>query len=245
MIKAAVLGKLDAFVVGGVDIFDVAYHDEFKTALSNTFVVSLEPHYSSVTEYADVVLPVGVITEREGTFVSWEGRERSFAAALHQSLALTDARVLHLIAEKLGVTFADGAKPAALHKSLTGIKSDPAGTEMTPVTSKAAAGLVLAGLRQLIDNGSLQKGEAHLAATAREAVAKVSKETAAAHGLVDGNLVVLESANGKMVLPLEIGDVAAETIWVPLNSDGSTPLINLGISIGDAVIVKDGGAYVV
>jgi len=245
MIKAAALGKLDAFVVGGIDIFDVAYHDEFKAALSNTFVVSLEPHYSSVTEYADVVLPVGVITEREGTFVSWEGRERSFAAALHQSLALTDARVLHLIAEKLGVTFADGAKPAALHKSLTGIKSDPAGTEMTPVASKTTAGLVLAGLRQLIDNGSLQKGEAHLAATAREAVAKVSKETAAAHGLVDGNLVVLESANGKMVLPLEIGDVAAETIWVPLNSDGSTPLINLGISIGDAVIAKDGGAYVV
>ena len=116
---------------------------------------------------------------------------------------------------------------------------------MTKVSAVESAGLVLAGLRQLIDNGSLQNGEAHLATTAREAVVKVNAKTAADHGLIDGNLVVLEASGGKLVIPVEIAAVADQTIWLPLNSDGSTPLINLGITIGDSVSVKDAGAYVV
>lgn len=245
MVQAANAAKLDAFLVAGVDVTDVAYHNDFKAALAKTFVVSLEPHYSSVTDYADVILPVGVITEREGSFVDWEGRERSFTAAIHQSLALSDARVLHLIANELGIKFADDAKSAALHKSLTGLKSTTKKPAMTKVSAVEPAGLVLAGLRQLIDNGSLQNGEAHLAATAREAVAKVSSKTAADHGLIDGNLVVLEASSGKLVIAVEIAAVADQTIWLPLNSDGSTPLINLGITIGDSVSVKDAGAYAV
>ena len=245
MVQAANAAKLDAFLVAGVDVTDVAYHDDFKAALAKTFVVSLEPHYSSVTDYADVILPVGVITEREGSFVDWEGRERSFTAAMHQSLALSDARVLHLIANELGIKFADDAKSAALHKSLTELKSTTKKPAMTKVSAVESAGLVLAGLRQLIDNGSLQNGEAHLATTAREAVAKVNAKTAADHGLIDGNLVVLEAPGGKLVIPVEIAAVADQTIWLPLNSDGSTPLINLGITIGDSVSVKDAGAYAV
>lgn len=245
MVQAANAAKLDAFLVAGVDVTDVAYHNDFKAALAKTFVVSLEPHYSSVTDYADVILPVGVITEREGSFVDWEGRERSFTAAMHQSLALSDARVLHLIANELGIKFADDAKSAALHKSLTELKSTTKKPAMTKVSAVEPAGLVLAGLRQLIDNGSLQNGEAHLAATAREAVAKVNSKTATDHGLIDGNLVVLEASSGKLVIAVEIAAVADQTIWLPLNSDGSTPLINLGITIGDSVSVKDAGAYAV
>jgi NADH-quinone oxidoreductase subunit G len=245
MIKAAQAKQLDAFVVAGVDVFDVAYHQDFQNALQSSFVVSIEPHYSSVTQYADVVLPVGVITEREGSFVNWEGRERSFAAAMHESLALSDARVLHLIANELGIKFADNARPAALHQELTELKTTTTKPGMIKVKPAANTGLVLAGLRQLIDNGSMQQGEAHLAATAREAIARVSAATAATYGLTDGNLVVLEGKLGKMVLPLQIDQVADETIWLPLNSDGSTPLVNLGLTIADSVSAKDGGAYVI
>jgi len=244
MVKAALSGDLDAFVIGGLDVYDVSYHSDFIAALEKTFVVSLEQHYSSVTEHADVVLPVGVITERSGTFVNWEGRERSFAAAMHQSLALTDARVLHLIAEKLGVKFADQAKPSELHKSLTSLKDSSNTSTMSAVASIKVPGILLAGLRQLIDNGSLQQGEPHLAATAREAVARVSAATASANGLVDGNLVIIKSSTGQMVLPLLVSEVADETVWVPLNSDGSTPLKNLSVSIGESVQLQDGGRYV-
>lgn len=243
MITAALNGNLDAFVIGGVDLFDVPYHSEFIAALDKTFVLSLEQHYSSVTEHADVVLPVGVVTERSGTFVNWEGRERSFAAAIHQSLTLSDARVLHLIAERLGVKFSDQAKPAELHKSLTGLKNFSTSSVMSTVATSQVPGLVLSGLRQLIDNGSLQQGEPHLAATAREAVARVSAATAAANGLVDGNLVIIKSDAGQMVLPLVVSEVANETVWVPLNSDGSTPLRNLSLGIGGSVQLLDGGKY--
>ena len=243
MVKAALAGNIDAFVVGGIDLFDVPYHDAFSAALAKTFVVSLEQHYSSVTEHADVVLPVGVITERSGTFVNWEGRERSFAAAMHQSNALTDARVLHLLADKLGIHFKDQAKPTELHKSLSGLKSSANSTAMKSFTSVPVAGLVISGLRQLIDNGSLQQGEPHLAATAREAFARVSERTASNHGLKDGNLVVIKGRLGQMAIPVMVSDVADDTVWMPLNSDGSTPLRNLGLSIGANIEVQDGGPY--
>ena len=38
------------------------------------FVVSLEVRSSSVTEHADVVLPVAPVAEKSGSFLNWEGR---------------------------------------------------------------------------------------------------------------------------------------------------------------------------
>ena len=56
---------------------------------------------SAVTEHADVVFPVAPVAEKAGTFLDWEGRERPFDAAL-ASQALSDARVLNMLADELG-----------------------------------------------------------------------------------------------------------------------------------------------
>ena len=58
---------------------------------------------SSVTEYADVVLPVAPAVEKAGTYVDWEGRHRPFAATLHATGALPDGRVLHALADEMDV----------------------------------------------------------------------------------------------------------------------------------------------
>ncbi len=67
------------------------------------FVVSLENHHSAVTALADVVLPVAVVTEKAGTFLDWEGRPRPFGQVFRDALTMSDARVLAMIAEAMGL----------------------------------------------------------------------------------------------------------------------------------------------
>ena len=67
------------------------------------FVVSLEQRVSAVTEVAHVVLPVAPVAEKIGTFIDWEGRARSFQQALKNANAMTDARVLGMIADAMDV----------------------------------------------------------------------------------------------------------------------------------------------
>ena len=66
---------IDKGVVGGVDAHDLHHGSEALAALKKSFVVSLEIATSSVTDVADVVLPVAVVTEKAGTFRNWEGRD--------------------------------------------------------------------------------------------------------------------------------------------------------------------------
>ena len=66
------------------------------------FVLALETRTTPVTELADVVLPVGVITEKSGTLVDWEGRARPFGRVMPQTVAITDARALALVARAMG-----------------------------------------------------------------------------------------------------------------------------------------------
>ena len=53
-------------------------------------------------ELADVVLPVATHAERAGTFITWEGRLRPYAAVLKVPTVLTDSRALHQIANVMG-----------------------------------------------------------------------------------------------------------------------------------------------
>ena len=53
-------------------------------------------------QLADVVLPVGVITEKSGTLLDWEGRARPFGQVMRDSTAITDARALSLVARAMG-----------------------------------------------------------------------------------------------------------------------------------------------
>ena len=57
---------------------------------------------AEVTALADVVFPVAPVAEKDGTFLNWEGRLRSFDAALSTN-ATPDLRVLGTLADELGV----------------------------------------------------------------------------------------------------------------------------------------------
>ena len=104
LLAAAASGELGALVIAGVDPADLPDPAGALRALDRTpFIVSLELRASAVTDRADVVFPVAAVAEKAGTFVNWEGRGGTFAAALTVPGVRTDLYVLGAIADEMDV----------------------------------------------------------------------------------------------------------------------------------------------
>ncbi len=235
-------GGLDAVVVGGVDPADISA--EALGQLLNTFVVSLEISHSAVTAIADVVLPVAAVTEKAGSFLDWEGRERSFEQAIEGALitSRSDVRILSMIADEM-------AKPISL-PSVTSAKKEllslgkwdgksaakPAQPKSAPV-SVSGNEAILTSWRQLIDLGSLQAGEENLAGTARKAVAVISAKRAQSLGVANGDLVKISNERGSISIEAHVANISDEKVWLPRNSEGSQTIVTFGAAEGCLVTV--------
>jgi len=246
ILAAASDGSLGALLVAGVEIADLPDPAAALAALDAVpFVVSLELRHSAVTERADVVFPVAPVTEKSGTFVTWEGRARSFEPALPPS-ATSDARVLAALAEEVGVHLGlrDAAEARAEIQRVGSWEGPPAAAPAVPVPRPSSPPLgraVLAGWRMLLDAGRLQDGEPHLAGTARTPVARLSASTAAEIGARDGEPVTVATGRGTVTLPLVVTEMADGVVWLPLNSTGSQVNTTLGVAPGATVEVTAGG----
>jgi NADH-quinone oxidoreductase subunit G len=239
LLDAAGRGELAALVVAGVGLEDYPDPRLATQAIEATgFVVSLENHHSAVTALADVVLPVAVVTEKAGTFLDWEGRPRPFGQVFRDALAMSDARVLAMVAEAMGLEAP--ADVPSIRRELghlgpwTGSRAEA--PDVAP--SHPSGGVLLASWRQLLDSGVMQEGEPHLAATARPTVAMLSATTAAALG----ESVTITGPTGSVTLPVVVGDVLDDVVWVPLNSPGCHVHADLGAVPGTAVRLSPGGA---
>jgi NADH-quinone oxidoreductase subunit G len=257
IVAALAKGDLGGVVVGGVDPDDTADPAAFRAALDAAgFVVSLELRETDVTRVADVVLPVAPVTDKAGTFVTWDGRPRSFDAVFTNPSSLPDLRVLAGIADELAAlgtgrslgfrTVAevraemqalgpwDGARPAL-----------DAGKAPKPPKGprKGDTPLVLATWKQLVDLGSMQDGEEHLRATARTPVARVSRATyESALGMLEAQpageqLVTVTGDRGSVTLPVVVADLPDGVVWVPARSFGRGVLAELA-SPGSPVTLK-------
>ena len=89
-------------LIGGVDVGDLDDTALAMQALQNaTFVVSLEQRFTAVTSLANVVLPVALLAEQAGTYLSWTGEQRPVAPVLPPK-PMTDRRVLAELARRMG-----------------------------------------------------------------------------------------------------------------------------------------------
>jgi len=244
---ASVEHEVRALLVAGIEADDLADADGFRAALDAApFVVALEQRHSDVTQRADVVLPVASVTEKTGTFVDWEGRDRAFSQVFRDALAMSDARVLAMLADELGAPFAGDI--ASLRAELSGLgawdgeRAEAPSVAPAQVPSPGEGEAVLATWRQLLDRGLLQDGDPYLAATARSAVARTSHATAASVGAVDGGELTIATDAGSLTLPLVVTAMPDGVVWVPANSDGSTPRASLGAGHGDVVRISGGAA---
>ncbi|MDH6141228.1 MULTISPECIES: NADH-quinone oxidoreductase subunit G [Kitasatospora] len=252
ILAAAVAGDLDALVVGGLDPDDLADPQLADEALAQVgFVVSLELRPSAVTEQADVVLPVAAVAEKAGTFLDWEGRVRLFEPALKPDQLMgrqlnSDVRVLNMLADAIGRRLGLPDIRAARREldELTPWTGDrpaaPAGHPM-PLPHPATGQAVLAGWRLLLDNGSLQQGDEHLAGTRHRAAARLSPTTAAEIGASGGRLRIT-GPSGSLLLPLDIDPEQPDrTVWLPLNSTDPGAYRALGTTVGHLVTIAPAG----
>ncbi len=245
ILGALASGALGGAIVGGVELADLPDPVAARAALDAAgFVVSLEVRASEVTERADVVLPVAPPVERAGSYWNWEGRVRSFGAALESS-ALPDHRVLHVLAQQLGVDL-QAASPAEAHLSIAMTQRSAWDGERVVVQGSVPAEpptvlpgqAVLATWRLQLDAGRGQDGEQFLAGTAKQAVARMSATTAAGFGVSDGGTVTVSTPRGAIQVPAAVTDQMVDgVVWLPLNSTGSRVHDSLGAAAGDLVTV--------
>ncbi|MDP1712841.1 MAG: NADH-quinone oxidoreductase subunit G [Candidatus Nanopelagicaceae bacterium] len=235
-------GEIAALVIGGVDPLDAADNHEAQRALKKAFVVSLEIRPSFVTKVADVVLPVAAVPEKSGSFINWEGRSRSFEAAVTDSVHRSDLRVLSMIADEMSRPIGLESVKAAAKEFATLGAWDGVKAQFIPMAQPALPTLkeneaLLTSWRRLLDEGSLQEGEENLAGTARKPVAVISPKRALALGVVDGDSVCVSNKHGTVVLPALIEEIHDDALWLPRNSRGSHLLSTLGVASGAVVTV--------
>jgi NADH-quinone oxidoreductase subunit G len=208
-------------------------------------VVALELRETEVTRAADVVFPVAPVVDKAGTFVNWEGRPRPFDAVLSNPGSLPELRILAGISEELAEL--GQGRPLGFR---TVAEARAAMSEMGPwdgerptmgrvetgagAPSSTTEGVRLSTWKQMLDNGSMQDGDKHLAATARAAVARVSATMYDALGPA----VTVAGDRGSVTLPAEIADdIVDGVVWVPANSSGRGVLSDVA-SPGSRVTVK-------
>jgi NADH-quinone oxidoreductase subunit G len=242
IIEALGNGDLDAVVVGGVDAHDLLNSTAALSAMKKGFVVSLEIATSSVTDVADVVLPVAAVTEKSGSFLNWEGRARAFDAAVSESLNRSDVRILSALADVMGESIMLGTVSATAREISQLGKWDGARVDFTPVAAgqaPAASGdqAILTSWRRLLDMGTMQRGEDNLAGTRRQTVAVISEKRAASAGVATGDQVRISNANGSITLPVLVEDIHDDAVWIPRNSFGSQALNVLNAVHGELVTV--------
>ncbi|WP_454041347.1 NADH-quinone oxidoreductase subunit G [Cellulosimicrobium sp. Marseille-Q8652] len=249
MLDALSVGQLAGVLVGGLELADLPDPVHARRALEAAdVVVSLEVRRSAVTELADVVLPVAPPVERAGSFWSWEGRLRTFPAAL-ASTAMTDHRVLDALADAagvgLGLPTADAVR-AELGR-LDAWDGERVAAPDVPAAEPPAVApgtAVLASWRLLLDDGRGQDGERYLAGTAKRPVARMSATTAAAVDVFDGELVRVGTDRGAITLPVVVTDMVDHVVWLPLRSAGSQVHATLGAVPGDVVTLAPAEASV-
>jgi NADH-quinone oxidoreductase subunit G len=242
IIDAVHAGQIGALLVGGVDPLDADNSAAVLAALEKAFVVSLEIAPSAVTERANVVLPVAAVTEKSGSYLNWEGRPRSFDAAVSDSLNRSDLRILSMIAEEMNVSLNLGTVTAAIKEIASLGKWDGARASFNKVNASAQPALkadqaLITSWRRLLDLGTLQQGEENLAGTSRRTVAVISPKRAAAMGVVDGDQLKISTDAGSVTLLALVENIHDDAVWAPRNSRGSQLLVNLGVAHGAVVTV--------
>ena len=262
ILAAAADGDIEALLIAGVDPADLPDPAAALAAMEATpFIVSLELRASAVTDRADVVLPVAAVAEKAGTYLNWEGRPGSFAAALAVPAVQTDLQVLGDLADEMDVHLglpsaaAARAELAALAPAIAAPAGQSAAQPAAPRpaapwpaltgqigqlgrTDPGPGSAVLATWHHLLDAGRLQDGEPNLAGTARTAVAIMSAATAAEAGTTDGGKVTVATARGGITVPVQIADMPERVVWLPANSAGCAVRSSLGAGHGTPVTVR-------
>ena len=99
---------------------------------------------------------------------------------------------------------------------------------------------LLATWHWLLDDGSLQDGEPHLAGTAKQARLHLSPATATELGAQEGDPVTVSTDRGSITLPLVLADLPDRVVWLPTRSPDAAVRRDLAAVPGDVVRLSRG-----
>jgi NADH-quinone oxidoreductase subunit G len=134
-------------------------------------------------------------------------------------------------------TVTQAAREIASLGKWDGTRANFAAVSATGAKKVQATEALLTSWRRLLDLGTLQKGEANLAGTARKSVAVISPKRAETLGVKDGDILRVANSYGSISLPALVEDIHDDAVWVPRNSFGTQTLISLNAVHGDVVTV--------
>jgi NADH-quinone oxidoreductase subunit G len=166
--------------------------------------------------------------------MDWQGKVRSFEAAVEQSLNRSDVRILSMLADEIGKPINLPTVKAAKSEfdsigNWDGSKAAMKSVSNEPRKTVGNDEAVLNSWRNLLDKGSLQDGEDNLAGTARKSVVVISPDRAAKLGVKEDQLVRVSNDYGAITLPCKVLDIEESSVWLPRNSVSSQLIRNLGV----------------
>jgi len=135
-----VAGIMDGAQKGEIDFIYLLGADEFDLAhLGRAFIVYQGSHGDLGAHHADVILPGSAYTEKDGTYVNFEGRvQQAERAAFPPGEAKEDWTILRALSDVLGVRLPYDNR-AQLLKALVADKSHFADLSVAPVHADTAA----------------------------------------------------------------------------------------------------------
>ncbi|MBO0811526.1 MAG: NADH-quinone oxidoreductase subunit G, partial [Microlunatus sp.] len=189
---------------------------------------------------------VALLEERSGTFINWEGRERSFPVVIKKPNAMSDLRVLAALADGLGTSLgirtteqaaAELRELADWEGARATIPEPVERLRLSASTGEAPNEAVLSTWRLHLDDARVLDGETELLATARKPVARLSAPTATAAGVADR--VTVSTDSGSLTFDVEIvPDLTDGVIWLPTRAPGLVISEHLAVTSGEVVRIE-------
>ena len=237
-IEAAAKGHLKALVTAGIEAADFPDPALTAEAFEKAFVVSLENRLSDAARRADVVLPVDILEQTDGTFIDWEHRECPVNQVVTRPRSpMTEIRVLEAVSQAMG-TDLGFRTPAGAKESFDDLPVwEGEKAEMVPAAPAEAdiLGVVVSTWRELLDDSRCLDGADALVGTSHVPVARISPQTLRTEGLATSSYVRLTGPKGSVTYPLRVEPTMADqVIWVPSRTR-DTALSAIGVGVGAPV----------
>ncbi len=198
ILRGAAAGALDLLYVAGSDpataVTDGAAWESARGGVG--FLVVHEAFLSATAQAADVVLPVLVLPEKDGTITNLEGRTLTLRAAVKgPGQARADREIFDLLTARMGVAHGHG----------TVARIEPV-AEPTAARGGASPPLILVIADRLFTQGSMTgrcRGLTDLAGTAH---CLVHPADAARTGVTDLGLVELATEHASVIVQARVSD---------------------------------------
>ena len=214
----AVLGQVGAVLLMGVDPVRT-FPRPFRASQAlreSGFVICVDGFLTDSARIADVVLPVAILAEREGTVVGIDGVRRALRRALPPPAGLPgDGDLLCELARRLGAAMPAGDDLEAEMDRVVGWSSNVGSVvrlEPAPLPGKRAAwsGFLLDGSPQLFHSGSVTTRSASLRELAPPIAVRCEPGGRASAWRFRGDVVSVSSEHGELMLRARIDRAVRE-----------------------------------